>query len=121
MENKRAFLYYRHPDYKFNCAQAIAFTQTEDMELVQEFKNCGSGKAEGGVCGALFAALLIATKKGLDAKTIENKFIADIGSVSCKEICTKKLATCEKCIDVAEILLRELEESSLQKSQKNGQ
>ncbi|MFC2149719.1 C-GCAxxG-C-C family (seleno)protein, partial [Candidatus Auribacterota bacterium] len=54
-----------HGKDKLNCAQAIlkAFQPATGMtdEVIASFKSAGGGRAEGGVCGAIYAARQVVT------------------------------------------------------------
>ena len=59
-KQRAAALFNKRPE-RYNCAQAIAlaFQDVYDVPeaLVKEWKSCGKGKVENGICGALFAAM----------------------------------------------------------------
>ena len=60
MSRNKSLSYFHIPPESLNCAQAIlkGFQQEfgiTDQEI-EEFRNNGGGRAEGGICGALFAA-----------------------------------------------------------------
>lgn len=66
-----------------NCAQAVA-AGAGDETLSAELQSCGGGRAPGGRCGALHAALLL-TPEDSHAELI-NRFCAAAGAETCREI-----------------------------------
>lgn len=93
---------------RLNCAQSIlkAFGHRKDMtqneiDVAQAF---GGGKAAGGVCGALHAALLLLD--GSERKqAFRDSFAERAGSENCREIRSKKIITCTQCVELAAELL----------------
>ena len=88
-----------------NCAQAVAGGLEHD-ELLPELASCGGGRAPGGVCGALHAAMLIARPERAGA--IREKFVAELGSEKCAELKRVFAVPCAKCVETAARLAREL-------------
>lgn len=95
---------------KLNCAQSIlkAFRHRKDIAQceIDAARALGGGKAAGGVCGALHAALLLHddnTKK----QALRESFVEVAGSEQCREIRSKKLVTCARCVELAAELLEE--------------
>lgn len=98
---------FHHPDYKHNCAQAIAYKwrrlYADPDTVVARMQACGGGRAEGGLCGALHAALQIVPAERRD------KFMADFaaraGSLTCAEIKRAAKTPCPRCVAIADELL----------------
>lgn len=93
---------------RLNCAQSIlkAFGHRKDMtqheiDVAQAF---GGGKAAGGVCGALHAALLLLDGSG-KKQTFRDSFAERAGSEKCREIRARKIITCGQCVELAAELL----------------
>ena len=81
-----------------NCAQSIAAGCGRE-ELVDELADCGGGRAPGGLCGALYAALrMLPEEKRAEAKA---EFIRRIGSSDCRTIKTQCRIPCAHCVAVA--------------------
>lgn len=76
-----------------NCAQAVAAGCGRE-DLYELFRTMGGGKAPGGMCGALFAALEIVPESKKDI--VRDKFIDFAGSDSCV---TLKTCCCTSCVD----------------------
>jgi hypothetical protein len=95
---------------KYNCAQAIlkAFqnhNKLTDYEISQH-KSSGGGKAEGGLCGALYAAKL-QLDNAEDKIALEKSFLDKAKYNTCKEIKINKTLSCIKCVETAAELLTE--------------
>ena len=95
-----------------NCAQSL-YTGFQELlqvpsEVIKAAKMQGGGKAEGGLCGALHAALDLAdhaeTKKELQAR-----FEELAGSQQCREIRQKKQMRCDQCVELAAAVLARCE------------
>jgi len=92
---------------KLNCAQSIlrGFQDTAQVaeENIGAAKAWGGGRAEGGICGALYAAKQLA-----DAETgaqLDEQFQAIAGSTLCRDIrCNGKLS-CSGCVELAAKIL----------------
>ena len=93
---------------RHNCAQSVA-EGTGHAELVPELASCGGGRAPGGTCGALHAALLILPEEKRAAA--KEEFIRIVGASACREIKTQTGTPCRQCVaTAAEILEREMQE-----------
>lgn len=93
-----------HGAERYNCAQAILKTfQQEfkvDEDAILEASLKGSGRAEGGLCGAVYAAHQLIGNEKLQQK-IDGDFIAKGGSVQCREIRKNRLLSCRECVVLA--------------------
>lgn len=85
----------------YNCAQTVWFAMkgNSDEQTLQELKSCGGGRAEGGLCGALHAARLIAGDAKKDE--VEEFFKAKIGATTCAAIKGECKVSCENCVRTA--------------------
>ncbi len=86
---------------KCNCAQAVAAGLERD-DLLPELATCGGGKAPGGRCGALHAAMLIAGEDR--AEVVRAAFVAAAGSEYCKVLKQELKFPCVKCVETAAAL-----------------
>jgi len=84
-----------------NCAQAVAAGCGYE-ELVPSLAAMGHGKAPGGRCGALHAALA-ATPETFHAGICRD-FVVHAGSELCKELKQNRVS-CEACVELAASLL----------------
>lgn len=80
-----------------NCAQAIA-AAADKSDLVAEFACAGGGRAEGGVCGALYAAMAAVSE--CDREALKRDFEAATGAVACREL---KMAAKVSCVEAVRI------------------
>ena len=96
-----------HTEHLGNCAQSVAFaylkaknkTDEEIQEALDFFKSCGGGRAENGLCGALFTAKFFAKEK---AQAVEDFFKKQAsGKIHCKEIRGMKIIPCTTCVTLA--------------------
>lgn len=93
---------------KLNCAQSIlkAFRHRKNItqDEIDAARALGGGKAAGGVCGALHAALLLHDDEA-EKLSMRDSFVERAGSELCRQIRAKKLLTCEQCVELAAALL----------------
>lgn len=94
-----------HGINKYNCAQAIAATfDPENSSLIEQLQKAGGGRADGNVCGALHAALIV--EKDESKQTIIRKeFESAAGSVQCRTIRSSGQLSCKGCVGTAADLL----------------
>jgi len=109
VENKARKLF--HGEEKYNCAQAVLKT-FEDIypftdECLREFKALGGGRAEGGMCGALYAAQHVVQDEA-KAVALGARFKEIIGAVGCKEIKRVHGVPCHDCVAVAARLVADV-------------
>lgn len=95
---KKALKTFRNP---YTCAQAVyaAYADTPSEQEMMDMKHMSGGRAEGGECGALYAAKKILGKNKY--KELEESFKKEAGSISCKEIKSIHKTPCEKCVSIA--------------------
>jgi hypothetical protein len=95
---------------RLNCAQSIlkAFRHRKDITQneIDAAQALGGGKAAGGVCGALYAALLLHDDHD-KKQSLREIFAERAGSENCREIRAKKMVTCAQCVELAAELLDE--------------
>lgn len=93
---------------KLNCAQSIlkAFHHRKGIteNEIDAARALGGGRAAGGVCGALHAALLFHDGEE-EKRTLRENFSAHAGSEHCREIKAKKMLTCVQCVELAAELI----------------
>jgi hypothetical protein len=97
---------YFHGKEGYNCAQAVlkAFQPESGMSeaTIQRAQMAGGGRAQGGVCGALYAAHIILGEK----QPITSDFIRRQGSSLCSDIKVSE-CQCRKLVEVAAELTNE--------------
>ena len=101
MESK-AYEFFTQAGHPFNCAQALMMGAGHP-ERKDEMAACGGGRAPGGMCGALYAALQLTPAERHEA--LIAAFKARVGATTCREI--KGAATpvpCAQCVAIADEL-----------------
>jgi hypothetical protein len=97
---------FRQPPDRLNCAQSVLHAWREVVGgaaiTVAELKPFGAGRASDGLCGALYAACLLAPSREEELKAA---FAARLGSLYCKEIRAAKQHPCADCVAQAAELL----------------
>jgi nitroreductase/ferredoxin len=90
---------FRQPPDRLNCAQSVVHAWREvfgdTAVTVPELKPFGAGRAPEGLCGAIYAACLLAPDRAEELKTA---FAARVGSLYCREIRTAKQHPCAACV-----------------------
>lgn len=99
---KASAIFHQEPDH-YNCAQSVAKLCDRD-DLVPGFRAFGGGRAEGGLCGALFAALAV-SEPGEEAR-IRKEFEEKVGALTCKEIKGGQKTPCPDCVAWGMLLAR---------------
>lgn len=106
-KSKRFF----HGEEGYNCAQAVAAAFShifnDDKSFIEKLQSSGGGRAKDGLCGALFAAEVIAADKDKIA-VIHQRFLDEVGAVTCREIKREKHVPCIICVETAARLLDEV-------------
>ena len=107
MKNKDAVKYYRGRE-GYNCAQSILKAYQEDLDItdeqIDEYKKFGGGRAEGGICGAIYATKVLVGNKEV-SDLVQQSFDSASGAVTCKEIRKLKQLSCNGCVETASQLL----------------
>jgi len=103
---EHALKVFRQPPDRLNCAQSVLHAWREvvgDTALtVADLKPAGAGRAPDGLCGAVYAACLLAPNR---AEELKAAFAARVGSLCCKEIRAAKKHPCAECVAQAAELL----------------
>ena len=97
---------FRQPPDRLNCAQSVLHAWREvfgDTAIkVADLKPFGAGRAPEGLCGAVYAACLLAPNRADELKAV---FALRVGSLYCKEIRAAKKHPCADCVAQAAELL----------------
>ena len=103
MTQKNASDYF-HKEDAYNCAQAILRSfQSEysiSQKMIDSYSAYGGGRAEDGLCGALYAAKTMLNDPG-KTELLKKEFLKKAGSVKCREILKLKKLPCADCVDLA--------------------
>ena len=78
-----------------NCAQSVAAGCGRE-DLVAALASCGGGRAPGGLCGALYAALLQLPAEQHESAKAE--FIRRVGAPDCRTIKSQFKTPCAQCV-----------------------
>ncbi len=97
-EANNAAALYVGPPKVYNCAQAVA-EAFERNDLLEPLKACGGGRANGGLCGALHAALLLVPEDKRD--TVKEQFRNAAGEILCRPIRQEGKTPCAECVRIA--------------------
>jgi len=97
---------FRQPPDRLNCAQSVLHAWREvfgDTTItIPGLKPVGAGRAPEGLCGAIYAACLLAPDR---AEGLKAAFAARVGSLYCKEIRAARKRCCADCVaEAAELL-----------------
>lgn len=102
---------FRTPPYCHNCAQAVAYKYCglmglDTQQALARFAACGTGKAPGGVCGALYAAMQ--ARPGSAGRILELFKERTGGYVTCADIKGRGRVPCPECVPAADDILASL-------------
>ncbi|MCL2743556.1 MAG: C-GCAxxG-C-C family protein [Planctomycetaceae bacterium] len=92
---EQAVGFYSQKPKQYNCAQAVAKTFKRD-DLAESLKSCGGGNAPDGLCGALYAAILLAGEE--QTESVKEQFLKVIGHLHCKAIRKEGKTSCADCV-----------------------
>lgn len=90
---------FHRPPENFNCAQAVASALGADESVVAADSANGGGRAEGGLCGALFAALRAVPPERREE--VKSSFAKETGALACREIKGTFKTPCHLCVAAA--------------------
>lgn len=97
---------FHNPAFGHNCAQAVAYKHTQlyanPSTIVEEMKANGGGRAESGLCGALYAAMKACPQF---AEQIKEEFVKQAGFATCNELKQSAKVPCPRCVDIADEIL----------------
>lgn len=97
---EKALAIFRRPPRCLNCAQTICSAMGRE-DLVEQMAEKARGKAPGGTCGALFAAMTLAPDRADD---IRAAFTQALGANTCENL-KAALTPCPRCVQTAIRLL----------------
>ena len=103
MKAKQAAALYRGKE-RYNCAQAVLKTFQEEAgvpdSVIKAARRWGSGRVEGGMCGALYAVRALIDDPEVRAK-VEREFARVAGSTRCRQIRGMSRISCRECVSLA--------------------
>lgn len=100
-----------HGQERYNCAQAVLRTFAGEFcisneEIVAAAKK-GAGRAEDGLCGALYAGRLLINDEAIKHQ-LNIAFEKEAGAIHCRKIRKINKLSCEKCVRLAAGKVEEL-------------
>ena len=99
--------YFHSLPENLNCAQAILKGFQKEFDItdqeIEEYRAWGGGRAEGGMCGALFAAERLLRQIGKES--VVEEFNKKAGGVLCSDIKEKQF-TCAEYVCIADELVQ---------------
>ena len=112
---KKADEYFHAKPENFNCAQAVLKAFQDEFDISEQeiaaYKAYGGGRAENGICGALFAAKRLS--KQSEKESLEKEFVSELGTIYCRELKLSGKA-CLDCVRLADSLVeKEIEKAKL--------
>lgn len=106
MSRQKSELYFHTTTENLNCAQVVLKGFQKELKIddqeIEEYRAWGGGRAEGGMCGALYAAERLLQQSGKESVIEEFKFHA--GGTLCSEIKEKNF-TCAEYVRIADDLV----------------
>lgn len=101
-----------HGKERYNCAQAILAAYKTKLnvacDVITEYKSYGGGRAEGGLCGALFAGLFLLKDDTAAQDKLKAHFKEQAGSLTCKQVRKSNKISCAECVATTAGFLEEL-------------
>jgi len=104
---EKALSTFRTAPWRYNCAQAVCAALGRE-DLLEAVSACGTGKAPGGLCGALYGALLC-TPEHLQEE-LRRRFVEKLGYSHCRELKKEGCVPCRDCVASAAALAFDLRE-----------
>jgi len=103
---KESSLHFHVQPENLNCAQAILKGFQKEFAVtdqeIEEYRAWGGGRAQDGICGALFSAERLLAQAG--KPSITEEFNARAGDIRCREIKAIKFS-CIDCVRLADELI----------------
>lgn len=96
-EMRKALSLFRCPPRHLLCAQTVCAAMGRE-DLVDSMKEHSGGRAPGGTCGALYAAIAMAPQREAEMRAF---FRSSLGSDLCKELKQLHHVPCPHCVVTA--------------------
>lgn len=96
--------------YNWNCAQSIhkavqEYTGISDQEIELRYRSKGGGRAEGGLCGAIYAVRDLLGEDTAEASRAVERFAFRAGGLTCAQLKGKCGRSCQELVALAEEIL----------------
>ncbi|MDO5566909.1 MAG: redox-active protein [Planctomycetia bacterium] len=95
---------FHQPPAMLNCAQSVAQLAGHD-EVLAAYQAFGGGRAEGGLCGALYAALQFIPEE--QREKAKEEFAQKAGALTCREIKGTSKTPCQECVAIGAWLVNQ--------------
>ncbi|MDY6121572.1 MAG: C-GCAxxG-C-C family (seleno)protein [Porphyromonas sp.] len=110
MEKTKAEEFFHNKPNNWNCCQSVLKRFQNEINLDDEaielhYRPCGGGRAEGGLCGALYAAEELMKKYELPS--LKDSFRQVAGGLTCRELKTELKYPCVEAVRLAERLVED--------------
>ena len=109
MSRIKSHHYFHTLPENLNCAQAVMKGFQKEFNIsdteIEEYRALGGGRAEGGMCGALFAADRLLRQIGKES--VIEEFRQKTGSILCSDIKQKQF-TCAEYVRIADELVEKI-------------
>ncbi len=101
---------YFHGKESFNCCQAVlkaysAQTNMTDNYIEDNFRKHGGGRAPEGMCGALYASVVLLEDQPETLESVVNEFTKNSGALDCRTIRKSGKLPCRDCVELVGKLL----------------
>lgn len=112
---KRAKDYFHLMPNNWNCAQAIHKAEQDhtgftDEYIEEHYRSKGGGRAEGGLCGAIYAVRSIVGDNTDSAHKATEQFGIRAGGLTCAQLRDKCGRSCAELVDLAQDVLNEIKD-----------
>ncbi|GAD04478.1 2-amino-4-hydroxy-6-hydroxymethyldihydropteridine pyrophosphokinase [Porphyromonas crevioricanis JCM 15906] len=102
--------FFHNKPNNWNCCQSVLkqfqdHIALSDDEIELHYRPCGGGRAEGGLCGALYAAEELMKKHQLPS--VKDDFKKEAGGTTCRELKAELKFPCVEAVRLAERLVNE--------------
>lgn len=114
---------FHNKSHNWNCAQAIVKNHQEwahmsDEEIELSYRPKGGGRAEGGLCGALYAAKELLGAASPEAAALEEDFRVQLGAKTCAELKGGLKVPCTATVELADQLLSKYHQQQVERTHK---
>ena len=101
---------YYHGKERFNCCQAVLKAYSEQTEMTDNFiadnfRKYGGGRAPEGMCGAVYAAVILLKDQPESLNSVIDEFTQNADACSCRGIKTAGKLPCRDCVELVGQLL----------------
>ncbi len=104
--------YFHLMPYNWNCAQSIhksmqVHTGLTDEQIELSYRSKGGGRAEGGLCGAIYAVRTLVGEDTPEAERLTEQFAQEARGLTCAQLKGRCGRTCAELVELAENILND--------------